>query len=196
LTDELFVQEQLECSAEGVSYNGIPYDAVVCCEGAYAAGNAFFSWLPFKLSKGEWVCIECEEDLGEAILHCGINIIPVGNRRYKLSSTFEWEQLDWRCSEKGQKELLDTFEKHFHTPYTIVDRGAGVRPTVADRRPYLGEHPALKGLYIFNGLGTKGVMLAPWFSRHLCEHILDGKPLMKEVDVSRYRKRFERSTRV
>ena len=63
---------------------------------------------------------------------------------------------------------------------------AGVRPTVSDRRPLLGTHPSQKNAHIFNGLGTKGVMIAPYYSAHLINHLIDGVELEKEVDIGRF----------
>jgi glycine/D-amino acid oxidase-like deaminating enzyme len=60
-----------------------------------------------------------------------------------------------------------------------------MRPTVADRRPIMGAHPEHKGLFIFNGLGTKGYMLAPLLSFEMAEFMVEGTPLHKEVVFSR-----------
>jgi hypothetical protein len=37
---------------------------------------------------------------------------------------------------------------------------------------------------IFNGLGAKGALLAPYFAHHLVRHLIYGTGLIKEVDVS------------
>lgn len=71
-------------------------------------------------------------------------------------------------------------------PYTVVDHKVGMRPTVSDRRPVLGMHPEHKGLFIFNGLGTKGYMLAPLLSFEMAEYMANGKPLHKEVEYTRF----------
>ena len=63
------------------------------------------------------------------------------------------------------------------------------RPTVADRRPLIGEHPVFKNLYIFNGLGTKGVMNAPFFANMLTQYIFDHTELHPEVDIKRFYKK-------
>jgi len=44
---------------------------------------------------------------------------------------------------------------------------------------------------VFNGLGSKGVILAPYFSKHLIDHLVDATPLIKEVDIKRNIKRFQ-----
>jgi glycine/D-amino acid oxidase-like deaminating enzyme len=40
---------------------------------------------------------------------------------------------------------------------------------------------------IFNGLGTKGVSLAPYFSKVLATWLEKGIPVNKEVDIHRYK---------
>lgn len=39
---------------------------------------------------------------------------------------------------------------------------------------------------IFNGLGTKGVMLSPYLSRHFVNHLLKKEKLMAEIDIAQY----------
>jgi glycine/D-amino acid oxidase-like deaminating enzyme len=57
---------------------------------------------------------------------------------------------------------------------------------VRDRRPLIGTHPDQPLLHVFNGMGSKGVLMAPYLARHFAE-VLDGKEqLLKEVNISRY----------
>ena len=69
--------------------------------------------------------------------------------------------------------------------YEVNEQTVGMRPTVADRRPIMGEHPEYKGLFIFNGLGTKVYMLAPLLSLEMAQFMLEGTTLHKEVVFSR-----------
>ena len=62
----------------------------------------------------------------------------------------------------------------------------GVRPTVKDRRPLIGTHPTYKNLHILNGLGTRGVMLAPAMALDLFDCIEKGKSLDKSIDIKRF----------
>jgi glycine oxidase len=62
-----------------------------------------------------------------------------------------------------------------------------MRPTTHDRRPILGAHPKHPSVIIFNGLGTKGVSLAPHFSKVLAEWLENSQPINKEVDIHRYK---------
>ena len=75
-------------------------------------------------------------------------------------------------------------------PFEIIDHQAGIRPTVKDRRPLLGVHPAHHQLAIFNGMGTKGVMLAPYFANHLVNHLENDDKLLPEIDIVRFGKKL------
>ena len=70
-------------------------------------------------------------------------------------------------------------------PYEIVGHVAGVRPAVKDRRPLIGESPVKKNVFIFNGMGTKGALLAPYWAAHLASHLFDGQPVDSEVSLFR-----------
>jgi glycine/D-amino acid oxidase-like deaminating enzyme len=70
--------------------------------------------------------------------------------------------------------------------YNIISHLAGVRPSSIDRRPIIGAHPEYKNLFVFNGLGTKGVMLAPYFSENFVNFYLKNEPLMDDVNVKRF----------
>jgi glycine/D-amino acid oxidase-like deaminating enzyme len=75
-----------------------------------------------------------------------------------------------------------------HQSYSlnIIDQPAGIRPSTRDARPFLGAHPTEQGLYIFNGLGSKGASLAPTLSREMADYIFQGKPLDPETDIQRF----------
>lgn len=185
--DELSFKDGQVCLAEG------DYDLAVFCDGPYAVQNPYFNWLPFNLCQGEWITLQTDAPLTKRVLNNKVNIIPMGENRYKLSSSYSWKTLDWQPHDEAKEELLKGFEELFDVPYTLVEHRAALRPTVSDRRPYLGRHPEYASLAIFNGLGSKGVMLAPYFSQHLASHLLDGTPLLPEVDIKRHLKRFHRS---
>jgi len=50
----------------------------------------------------------------------------------------------------------------------------------------MGEHPENQGVYIFNGLGTKGYMMAPTLASELADFMLEQKPLDPETDIRRF----------
>jgi glycine/D-amino acid oxidase-like deaminating enzyme len=74
----------------------------------------------------------------------------------------------------------------------VLQQVAGIRPTVPDRRPILGRHPIYSNLSLFNGLGTKGYMMAPLLSKEMCLYLLENKSLHKEVVIDRFSSLFEK----
>jgi len=71
-------------------------------------------------------------------------------------------------------------------PFDVVDHWAGIRPASSDRRPLIGVHPKHKSVMIFNGMGSKGVMLAPYFARQLIKFMEEGEKLDATVDINRF----------
>jgi glycine oxidase len=187
--EERFDHTQLEFPEDGFRYKEISARKIIFCEGFLKSANSLFDFIPFKPAKGEVMTIECEDLKTEHILQKGIFILPLGNSRFKCGATYEWNDLSQEVTSKGQSELEEKLQHILKLPYTVIERQAGIRPSVIDRRPVLGEHPEKKGLYIFNGFGTKAVMLAPYFADELINFILENKELNKEVKCERFLKK-------
>ncbi len=187
IIEELFTHELLVCSENTVSYKNINADAIIFCEGMHAAfKNPYFKHLPYNLTKGELLLIKAPLLKVNAIINGGVFILPLGDDHYKIGATYEWDDLDNIPSEKGKKELQQKLDKIINTPYQIVDHQCGIRPTINDRRPLLGHHAEHKNLYIFNGLGSRGIMLAPYLAQHFFEYLLCETPIPYEMNINRF----------
>jgi glycine oxidase len=57
---------------------------------------------------------------------------------------------------------------------------------VKDRRPFIGFHPVFPQMLIFNGFGTKGASLIPFWANHLVEVLLNEITLDNEVNINRF----------
>ena len=191
-TEEIILPETIE-ELDSFEFNGLKPLKIIDCRGAKSAYSKWWKYLPFKLAKGEVLIVKCPGLNLSKTLNAGIFVLPVGDHIFKIGSTFTWEDINSKPSEAGKNELIEKFEKITSAPFEIISHRAGVRPTVADRRPLLGHHPASQRLVIFNGLGTKGVMLAPFFASMLYTHLIENQPLDSEVDINRFIKRYLRS---
>lgn len=170
-----------------VTWHGMKTKTIVFCEGYHAHKNPYFKGIGFKPTKGELLEIECEELSEEYILNKNLFVMPVGNHKFKVGATYDWENLNEELTMEARVDLLVRLDKIISLPYTVLNHWAGVRPTIKDRRPVLGRHPAHKQIAIFNGLGTKGVMLAPYFAQEMIRSLLfKNYPLTKEVDIRRF----------
>lgn len=166
--------------------NNKTYQHLIFCEGYRVNQNPYFNEVPFTATNGQIVIIKSEQLKLDYLLKSGIFIIPLGNNLFKVGTTWDWDLKQPQTTEAA----IAYFKKHLNhllkIPYQIVAHQAAVRPTVKDRRPVLGQNPLHKNMYLFNGLGTKGVSLGPYFANHLIAHILNNDVLIKEVDIGRF----------
>jgi glycine/D-amino acid oxidase-like deaminating enzyme len=135
--------------------------------------------------KGEVLAVNLEK-APEAIYNRGVYIVPNGELTYNVGATYGQPPFVEGVTHEGRVELEEKLKALIALPYRVVDQRWGIRPTSPDRRPILGSHPAYKNVFIFNGLGTKGVSLAPYFSYLLATHLTDGDEIMKEVNIQRF----------
>jgi len=185
--DAPFTHEDLIIKADSVEWNGIQANGIIFCEGVKVQDNPWFDFIHLRPVKGELLEIVCEELPEEYILNKRLFVLPVGNHHFKIGATYDWQNLNHQTTKEAEEDLCKRFKELVNLPYAIVNHWAGIRPTVSDRRPLLGTHPEHKQLHIFNGLGTKGVLLAPWFALQMVNYLLrDDYKLPAEADVSRF----------
>ncbi len=179
--------DELEINSDFISYGEIQSKNIIFCDGALTQ-NPYFEWVPNAPVKGELLHIQTEAPLPDnVIFNRGIFIVKNSEKDYyRVGATYEWRNLDTEPTEKAKIQLEGKLKELLKTPFKVVDQVAGVRPASKDRRPLIGNHPELKNVFLFNGLGTKGVSLAPYFANNFCLSLLKREKLKEEVDISRY----------
>ena len=183
--DERFDFEKLKLVDGGVCYGAIEAKKIIFCEGHQAIHNPYFAWLPFSLTKGEILELKIDGFQKDYIVNRGGFLLPIDNGNYLAGASYE-KVVNKELTEKGKgmvKEKIDNFLK---LPYEMINHRVGIRPTVKDRRPFVGRHPELEQIEIFNGLGTKGVTIGPWFAEQFAQHLINSEEIMPEANISRY----------
>jgi glycine/D-amino acid oxidase-like deaminating enzyme len=183
---ELFNYAHVEHTPQGVTYQNITADYLFFCEGVQAQNNPWFDYIPFKPAKGEVLTIKVENFKADYIIQSGVYILPQGNDTYIVGATYNWDQIDNQTTAEGKEELMLKVQKVINLPFEVVAHKAGIRPAITDRRPVIGFHPQHPKLGVFNGLGAKGILLAPYFAQHLAQVLAGHMPLSKEIDVNRF----------
>ena len=165
------------------------FDGLVYCEGYHGHQNPFFSEVRLIPNKGELLLLQIPDLSVSFAISRKVYLIPLGKQRFLAGSTYQKNFDTLGPTEEGREAIEELLKKALALPYTILDQYAGVRPTTPNRRPILGRHPKYDKLFMFNGLGTKGVLQAPHFSSLLADLIL-GKEvdIPKEADVRRFYK--------
>ncbi|MBT8189703.1 MAG: FAD-dependent oxidoreductase [Bacteroidia bacterium] len=162
------------------------FSHIVFCEGYKAVENPFFNYLPFQPSKGESFELEIHGLIPMEILRDEIFLVPMGENRIWSGGGYAWKYDDDFPSEKFSAEWTKKLDDLLMAEYRINTHRAGVRPSVKGRRPLLGKHPLYERLIIFNGLGTKGTSLGPYFANHLYEYLFEDGQLLNEVNIQRF----------
>ncbi|MCU0440240.1 MAG: FAD-binding oxidoreductase [Raineya sp.] len=172
---ESYLEEDFDYSAleikDKLYYKGVVASKIIFCEGTEAIKNPYFTNLPFSLVKGETIDILIKDATFQSIVNQGVSIIPLGNQVYRVASTYSWNPLDWENTEKAKEELIEKARNLLKRNFEVVGQKAGIRPATKHRRPIVGMHPQYPHIGIFNGLGSKGVSLAPYLAKHFFEHI-------------------------
>lgn len=187
LINEIFDYSRLNISEEKISYKDLETKNIVFCEGYLVKDNPFFNWIPLKPAKGEIMTIKASNlELKNKIFNRNGFLMDVAENIYKVGATYSWDDLTETITDEGHEELKAKTRQMTDGTYEVLKHEAGVRPSSSDRRPVIGTHPVYKNLHVFNGLGTKGVMLAPYFSKNYVNFYLKKGPLHTEVDVKRF----------
>jgi len=186
LRNESFEYSDLIFNDNFIEYKGIKASKIVFCEGFGLHKNPFFNYLPMQEAKGELLIIHAPELDINFLIKAAVFVLPLGNNYYKVGATFNWRDKTKAPSAAGKQELVDKLESFITVPYKIVEHIAGIRPTVKDRRPLLGKHPENENMAILNGLGTRGVMIAPVAAKELYNHLENNTKLDKEIAIARF----------
>lgn len=162
------------------------FDFVIFAEGMRAKENLFFTDIKFNLCKGDVITFKADLQINNAVINNEGFIVPLGNNTYKIGSTYVWDDLSNTPTNEGYNKMIEKIKSLINVPFEVIKHEAGVRPTIIDRKPVLGFHPEIKNVYVFNGMGTKGVLLCPYFSKLATAHILDEATIPMEVSYERF----------
>ena len=159
---------------------------LVFAEGFGMKQNPFFRYLPMQGSKGEYLFIEAPELQEKHAIKSSIFVIPEGKDRYRIGANYAWKDKTNHPTEAARNELIKKLDALLRCDYRITGHVAGVRPTVSDRRPLVGRHHKFQNLYVLNGFGSRGVMIAPDTAGQLYRFIAKGDLIDPEIDISRF----------
>ena len=186
-----FIEKKLNynsLSLKEKTYEGESYNSIYFCEGSEISKNPLLNYLPLKPTHGEIITIRTSQFEFEHVLNKNMFVMHIKDNIYKVGATINWDISTPLTTENGKSELIQRLRAFTSFDFEVIDHQAGVRPTVKDRRPLIGKHPLYPGINIFNGLGTKGVMIAPYYANQLLDYIDGICDLDNEVNISRYEK--------
>jgi len=168
------------------SYKGKKYDFILFCEGSHNSDNPWFNQFVVEHTKGEVLTLKSDEISEHESLNRKCFLLPIGNKLFRLGATYVWNTPDRTLTQDAKDDLLDKVKLLTKKSFEVVDHQVGIRPTTPDRRPIIGKHPIFKNLLLFNGLGTKGYLMAPLLAKEFVDYLDFDKELDKEVRIERF----------
>ena len=183
--NDFFDWNNIKPAEDKIRYREIEAKNVIFCDGPFFADQHYFSWLPFRPVKGEILTIK-SQGLPKTIINRGVFVLPLGDEVFRVGATYDWKDLSWQPTEMAREQIEHKLGSLVNTDYQVLDQKAGVRPATADRRPLIGQHPKWNRIKIFNGFGTKGVSLMPYFAKEFCDSLFKEKEIRVEANINRY----------
>ena len=191
LKRERFDHDALEVFEDHVQYKGISAKNVIFCEGFGVLKNPFFSYLPLRGNKGEYILIKAPGLGLEVGVKSSIFIFPAGeNDIYAVGATYSNHDKTPEPTAAAREELVTKLKDLIDVEFEVIDQVAGLRPSTIDRRPMVGRHPEYQNLYCSNGFGSRGILIAPMISEELVDFIEKDEALPAEVDIARFTKKW------
>lgn len=160
-------------------------ELVIDCTGA-AARTGAFGPLPWAISKGEILRVRAPDLDGGFILHRGHWLLPVEEGDAWLGATHEPGVDDMETTPPARETLLTSARRLTGRAFIPTGHLVGLRLATGDMRPVAGWHREHSHLGIMSGLGSKGVLYAPWLARQWVEQLTRQTAFDPDVAIDRY----------
>jgi len=193
LQDQHFNPNDIEETKEGVQWEGIRAEKIIFCEGYKLKDNPLFSWLPLQPAHGEIITCKASEPLDSDIINKSKWLLPTDSHHCKIGATYEPNIEEPTLQDSSKQDLLN-FANHLFkgkSLFECLEHQAGIRPATKDKQPFIGFHPQHPRLGVFNGFGSRGSLMIPWYANILTQALMMDNPLPAEVSISRFNQNNE-----
>ncbi|MDF2553119.1 MAG: FAD-binding oxidoreductase [Chryseobacterium sp.] len=185
LVNERFNYNQLSVAES--TYQNFKFKNIIFCEGMGVKNNPYFSDIKVIPNKGHHIRVKLSELMPQNItIKKKHFLFPLNNDLYFYGGTYDREQMHENIDDSAVEQLKNGLCEFYPNDFDIEEVHFGFRPTVKDRRPILGRHSKHQNLYVFNGLGARGILNGCYFSRSLYEFIENNVDLPQEISLNRF----------
>ncbi len=169
------------------TYKDFSFKNILFCEGMGVKENPYFSNIAVIPNKGHHIRVKLSDSIPEDItIKKKHFLFPLDNNLHFYGGTYDREQLHHEIDHSAVEQLQKGLSEFYLNDFEIKEVHFGFRPTVKDRRPILGRHAQYSNLYVFNGLGARGILNGCYFSKTLFDYIENNIPLPKEISIDRF----------
>lgn len=172
---------------ENSTYKDIQFKNIIFAEGMAVKENPYFSEIPVEANKGHHLEVKLSEKIEDDFtIKKKHFIFPLNENTYYYGGTYDREQTHHKIDDSAVEKLTNALAEFYPNDFEVTQVKFGFRPTVKDRRPIVGNHPEFKNLYVFNGLGARGILNGNYFAINLYNHLDNGEEIHPEVDLKRF----------
>ncbi len=183
-----FNETQLEINGDKILYGDITAHKIIYCNGVATASSRYWSRLPFIANKGQALIISVPGLPVNNIYKFGnLTLVPWYDGLWWVGSSYENDYTTTEPTETFREQAIQGLQQVLKMPFSVQQHIASLRPAVlAERRPFVGLHPLYPQVAIFNGMGSKGCSLAPWFANELAGCLTGSGTINPLADVRRF----------
>lgn len=171
---------------------------IKCKHLIYATGfettsNPFWKNLKLEAIKGQTARFQAEEKLTFTHSISGLGYTARLQNEHELivGSTYEHNFKDLKtdvCGANYLRKRLTKMLPELAGKAKLVNQWAGVRVSAPNRKPVVGEHPDYKNLFLFTGLGSKGLLYSKFVAELFADYLLHKAVPFKEISIDRMTK--------
>ncbi|MDX8382665.1 MAG: FAD-dependent oxidoreductase, partial [Ghiorsea sp.] len=183
-----FYDHEVCLHQQHVTWQGIQAKKIIFCEGYQMMNNPFFDWLPMQPAHGEIISCQTSAPLDPHIINQSKWLLPTAQHQCKIGATYEPTLRKPTLQATSKQSLLafaNTLFKH-DMGFNVTQHQAGIRPATKDKQPFIGFHPKHAQLAVFNGFGSRGSLLIPWYASIFSQHLQHQQILPAHADINRY----------
>lgn len=177
-------------SEEEVMYDSrVEAKHVIFCEGHLASNNPFFDSKVIAPTKGELLHVDIPGFGVPGVVNGQVYVASLDDKadKYVCGATFNPGKDDEEITLSGKEELIAKLKTITELPFEVIGHYAGVRPAGRDRKPVIGRSRNHRNLSIFNGFGSKAILMSPFLAQMLANHLETGTEILPEVNVARFK---------
>lgn len=141
---------------------------IIFCQGFAGRENPWFPNIPDGPVRGEIIEIALPAAESDAVQHRKYWLaksLAAGDsadeHRYLVGATYDRENLEEGPTLQGKTELIEAARQLTSQPFEIVNHQSAVRAAMRDRKHRVLRSTVNANVYLVNGMGSRGSLLAP-----------------------------------
>lgn len=176
LVNERFYYDEIGFGADGVIYRDEEFDKVIFCEGYKAQFNPWFQHLTFNSLKGEVLRVRLgRREVPRQVIVRSNWLAPCASGVWAAGGSYISDELDGLPTAAGHEQIMEGLRSTVNAEIEVVSHHAAVRPFLNHQQPIAELHPRFPQMAVFNGLGTKGFLVAPRLAALFAQILLGGQ---------------------